>query len=188
MSIKILGGVAKGFSLATPQTTSTRPTSVMLKRKIFDSIQDFSDSIFIDLCAGTGSIGLEAASRNSEKTILVENHPKIINILKQNTISLSKKYNLQNIQVEKKDAINWLKNNIKYLNDLDNVFLFFDPPYEKIRLYEEFFELVTNLKNITIIVEACEQKTMKIEKFESQFGKADKVFKQGTSYFSIFNY
>jgi hypothetical protein len=38
-----------------------------------------------------------------------------------------------------------------------------------------------------IIVEACEQKTMPLKKVQERFGEASKVFKQGTSYFAIYD-
>jgi 16S rRNA (guanine966-N2)-methyltransferase len=60
MALKILQGEAKGLSLVAP-SSGTRPTSVLLRRKVFDAHQDMSDSIFIDCCAGTGAMGLEAS-------------------------------------------------------------------------------------------------------------------------------
>jgi 16S rRNA (guanine966-N2)-methyltransferase len=69
MSIKILGGIAKGTILFLPDEKLTRPTLVLLKRKIFDAIQNFDGKIFIDACAGSGAIGLEAWSRELKKCI-----------------------------------------------------------------------------------------------------------------------
>jgi 16S rRNA (guanine966-N2)-methyltransferase len=187
MSVKILGGVARGFSLATPNTSDTRPTSVMLKRKLFDSIQDFTSCVFVDLCAGSGSIGLEASSRGAEETILIENNPKTIQALKKNCKDIALKYNLKNIKIHKKDYSSWLDSNIDILNSQENVYLFFDPPYELVSLYEKFFEQIKALKSETVvIVEACQQKTMKISTFQEKFGSPKKIFKQGTSYFAIF--
>jgi 16S rRNA (guanine966-N2)-methyltransferase len=186
MSVKILGGVARGFALATPKVSTTRPTSVMLKRKIFDSIQDFSQSIFIDLCAGSGSIGFEAASRGAEKTILVENNFKCLQTLKSNSKMIAQKFSISNIEIVKQDAIAWLRAN-QNLTYPGKVYIFFDPPYELIDLYDAFFDLVKEMKNITVITEACKQKTMKIDEFELKYGEADKIFKQGTSYFAIYH-
>jgi 16S rRNA (guanine966-N2)-methyltransferase len=187
MSVKILGGVARGFSLATPNISSTRPTSVMLKRKLFDSIQNFSSCVFVDLCAGSGSIGLEASSRGAEETILIESNPKTVQVLKKNCKDISEKYNLGSIKVHKKEFSTWLKANTVMLSSLSNVYIFFDPPYEIISLYEQFFDQIKNFNAGTmVIVEACQQKTMKIPDFEQKFGIPKKIFKQGTSYFAIF--
>ena len=74
MSISILGGVAKGAKLATPSSHNTRPTSVLLKRRLFDSHQSFEGIEFYDICAGSGSMGIEAMSRGAEKVIFVESN------------------------------------------------------------------------------------------------------------------
>ena len=67
MTIKIAGGFAKGLTLSYKKkiTPVVRPTASMLKRKFFDSHQDFSDSIFVDCCAGTGQVGFEGLSRGA---------------------------------------------------------------------------------------------------------------------------
>jgi 16S rRNA (guanine966-N2)-methyltransferase len=81
MSIKILGGVAKGFTLVTPSESITRPTSVLLKRRLFDFYQNLNGHYFIDLCAGSGSIGIEAASRGAYPVLLVESNPKAYKVI-----------------------------------------------------------------------------------------------------------
>ena len=72
MTVKILGGVARGFPLALPRSDLTRPTSVLIKRKLFDWRQDLSGHTFIDLCAGSGAMGFEALSRSADKVVLVD--------------------------------------------------------------------------------------------------------------------
>ena len=57
MSIKILGGFARGQVLAVPKTDSIRPTSVMLRRRIYDFFQDLDGFYFLDICAGSGAMG-----------------------------------------------------------------------------------------------------------------------------------
>jgi hypothetical protein len=48
MSVKILGGKARGYPLATPKSDATRPTSIMIRRKIFDWRQHMDDYYFVD--------------------------------------------------------------------------------------------------------------------------------------------
>ena len=75
MPLRILGGKAKGQLLKSPPENSiTRPTSVMLKRKFFDAFQDLGEAHFYDLCAGSGSVGIEAWSRGVKQVELVEKH------------------------------------------------------------------------------------------------------------------
>ncbi len=189
MSIKILGGVARGFSLLPPKSQKTRPTSVLLKRRLFDSIQDFTGSTFIDLCAGTGSMGLEALSRGATRVICVEENKACFQVLKQNAKAIQKYF--ENSQESKCEALcvkfqRWMERELESFKDL-SPFIFFDPPYEDIASYDAFFSGVHKLPyEKTVIVEACEQKTMRLPLFEEKYGKPSKVFKQGTSFFAIY--
>jgi hypothetical protein len=72
MSIQILGGLARGRTLDVPTGNLIRPTSVMLRRRLFDARQDMSSFHFYDLCSGSGSVGIEAWSRGAEALFLNE--------------------------------------------------------------------------------------------------------------------
>src|SRR3990172_5277353 len=93
MSIKILGGIAKGTILFLPNEKLARPTLVLLKRKIFDAAQNFEGSIFIDACAGSGAIGLEAWSRGADRVYLIESDKKVFDCLLKNTEKIEKHFN-----------------------------------------------------------------------------------------------
>ncbi len=189
MSLKILGGIARGFALQQPSSQKTRPTSALLKRKFFDANQDLSDFEFIDLCAGTGSIGLEALSRGSKKVYLVESDKRVFNILKQNKQKLIDKYfNDDELSCDLffGDYKKWLKSHSSILNSSSIVF--FDPPYEKIDEYRKFFKLMAKIDlKVMFIVEACEQKTLRLDAFVAEFGNPDKIYKQGTHFFALYN-
>jgi 16S rRNA (guanine966-N2)-methyltransferase len=194
MSIHILGGMAKGFTLATPPDSITRPTSVLLRRKLFDYYQDLSESIFIDLCAGSGAMGLEAASRGAWLVEFIELNPKAYKVAETNIKLFQNKFKNQQLKLIKFDAIKWLSTALSLVmqsaqeNEM-SVILFFDPPYEEISLYEKFFEQVKSQQfRGIVIVEACRQKTMVQDEFEERFGKADKIYKQGTSFLYLYDY
>jgi len=189
MSIRILGGNAKGFTLSTPDSDQTKPTSVMLRRKLFDANQDLTDWLFIDLCAGTGSMGLEALSRGAKTSVFIEPSLSSYKILKKNLQNFQKKYpDLGKIDSYKMDFQKWLSIHHSTLKKEKNVLFFFDPPYEKLDLYEKFFSILKkfDLKG-RVVVEACEQKTMRIEQFELKYGEGRK-YRQGTSYFIIYDF
>lgn len=188
MSLRILGGVARQFELAAPHLSSTRPTSVMLKRRLFDAIQNFSGTTFVDLCAGSGSIGLEALSRGADEVFLIESHPKVVSVLKKNTSRIKEKFSeLGAVHAISSNAVSWLAKNHSLLQGKE-LFLFFDPPYEDLDLYESFFKLINEVElSARIIVEACEQKTMKLSDFKEKFGEGTKVYQKGTSFFIIYD-
>ena len=179
MSVKVLGGFARGHNIETLKSDITRPTSVMLRRKLFDSHQNLGGVEFWDICAGSGSVGLEALSRGADLVLFNEI------VLKKNLETFEKKYKSSNYHVFKDSFSKLLTKST--LNENSEYILFFDPPYEKLKLYEEFFDIVKNLRfNGLIVVEACTQKTMSIKDFEAKFSKADKIYKQGTSFFALF--
>ncbi len=92
MSINIQGGKAKGLSLALPNPKNARPTSALLKRRFFDSNQDLSGHDFYDICAGSGSIGLEALSRGAKSVTFIELASNNLSVLKKNINSIKQSY------------------------------------------------------------------------------------------------
>ena len=174
MSIKILGGFAKGFPIKSPPEKITRPTSVMLRRKFFDRYQDLSEIHFYDLCAGSGSIGLEAASRGASSVTFVESNKRALFTLEENTKAFSKKYSLESLKVIKQSFLSVLE----AIEFEPNSVVFFDPPYEKLDLYESFFTRIDSLKTkpSLLVVEGCEQKTMPLVDFQKKFPGSFKVF------------
>jgi 16S rRNA (guanine(966)-N(2))-methyltransferase RsmD len=78
--MKISAGVAKGRRTATKKLLSKaskrehlRPTSSKVREALFDILRDsIREAVFIDLYAGTGTVGLEALSRGAKRAIFVE--------------------------------------------------------------------------------------------------------------------
>jgi 16S rRNA (guanine966-N2)-methyltransferase len=153
MSVKILGGAFRGFPLATPKSITTRPTSVLIKRKLFDWRQHLDDCIFVDLCAGSGAMGLEALSRGAQKIFLIDSHRSAFLTLKDNKARLESAFSLgpEMIQVSMVDAKIWVSKELSYqLPESENVVLFLDPPYEEHGLY---LELLSLLKSVNFLGE-----------------------------------
>ena len=81
--VRILGGQAKGRRLLVPP--SARPSPVRLRKALFDFLRNRypTPGRFLDLYAGSGAVGLEAASEGWEAT-LVEKDPEAVRLLKAN--------------------------------------------------------------------------------------------------------
>ena len=59
--------------LVTPQGLDTRPTQDIIKETLFNMIQfDLPGSVFVDICAGSGQMGIEAISRGARKAYFIE--------------------------------------------------------------------------------------------------------------------
>lgn len=189
MSLKILGGTLKGMeikssSLSHKNSVLTRPTSVILRRKLFDANQDLSGIMFIDLCAGTGAMGFEALSRGANSIHLSDISKFNIKLLDENSKNIKKRAPEAKITISTSSFERVLKSAISFENSI----IFFDPPYEQLDLYDKFSKWLKNteLINCRVIIEFCRQKTMKQELFENIFGKPDKSYQQGTSFLSVY--
>jgi 16S rRNA (guanine966-N2)-methyltransferase len=72
---RIVAGVHGGRRLATPDGRGTRPTADRVREALFstiDTLVDLDGARFADLYAGSGAVGLEAASRGAAHVLLVE--------------------------------------------------------------------------------------------------------------------
>lgn len=181
--IKILGGVARGFPLATPRSDSTRPTSVMIRRKLFDWRQDLSGYTFVDLCAGSGAMGFEALSRGADKVLLNDSQRGAFLTLKQNQEQLLKgfKFSPESMVVTSTDAKQWLARELKYqLPDTSDAILYLDPPYEMHDLYLQLLkELAQQQFAGEVWVESDRLKGPKMDQLTGAFHSVIKTVESG---------
>jgi 16S rRNA (guanine(966)-N(2))-methyltransferase RsmD len=89
--LKIIAGKMRGRILKTPHRDElfVRPMLGRVKKSVFDIIRlKIPNSIFVDLFAGTGSVGLEALSRGAKKVVFVESSGASISFIKRNICML----------------------------------------------------------------------------------------------------
>lgn len=82
--MEITGGIAKGMTVKVPSGMEVRPTSVRSRRALFDMLGDLSGKRFCDLFAGSGAVGIEAASRGAAHVLLVEKSPHVLAVVRDN--------------------------------------------------------------------------------------------------------
>jgi len=128
---RIIGGIAGSRTLASPAKI-TRPTSDRIRESIFNRLEALnliSGADVLDLYAGTGALGLEAASRGCRSVVLVEQHKQALGgiITNQRMIkaALQKEALDCDIRAEGKSVAIYLST---YSGMFDLVFI--DPPYE----------------------------------------------------------
>src|SRR5690349_13829996 len=88
---RIIAGVLGGRRLATPSGRGTRPTSDRVREALFSSLAtmlDLDGARVADLYAGSGAVGLEAASRGASWVLLVEADPRVARIARDNVTAL----------------------------------------------------------------------------------------------------
>ena len=120
MSLRILGGSAKGRVLQVPE--SARPSGARIRKSLFDLLAARAPAgrfpLFLDLHGGSGAIGLEAASRGYRVT-LIEKDSRAVKTLEQNARALELRVSVLRGEAEKQ---------LERLGQFDIVFS--DPPYE----------------------------------------------------------
>ena len=87
---RIISGFAGSLTLAVPNT-GTRPTSDRVREAIFSALDArglLEGARVVDLYAGTGSLGLEAASRGAAAVVLVEKGPQAVKACRANAALL----------------------------------------------------------------------------------------------------
>lgn len=84
--MRIISGVYGGRVLKSPPDNRTRPTSDRLRETLFNVIAPRIDdeTRFLDLCAGTGAIGIEALSRGAGFTTFVDRSKKACALIEEN--------------------------------------------------------------------------------------------------------
>ncbi|OGC19711.1 16S rRNA (guanine(966)-N(2))-methyltransferase RsmD [candidate division WOR-1 bacterium RIFOXYB2_FULL_37_13] len=82
--MRIISGSCKGRKLKVPKT-DLRPLSDQAKESLFNILAaDVPDSDFLDLFAGSGSVGIEALSRGARLSIFVEKDKKAVSVIREN--------------------------------------------------------------------------------------------------------
>lgn len=121
--MRIISGRLKGRLMKVPR--HIRPTQDKVRKALFDIIKDIEDLSFLELFAGSGAVGLEAASQGANRVVFVENDPICIGVLKDNLAYLHPSA----CCLFPFDALKAIKKLAKEKKNFDIIFL--DPPYCK---------------------------------------------------------
>ena len=129
--MRIIGGKYKGLKLLPPDGIKIRPTSDRLKESLFSIITSSKYKINIDncnvldICSGTGSLGIEAFSRGAISVCFIDKDHRSINLIYKNISKLNIDIKFENkIKIIKDEATKALKN----INKVFQIVLI-DPPY-----------------------------------------------------------
>jgi 16S rRNA (guanine966-N2)-methyltransferase len=83
--MRIIAGEFKGRTLQAPTWQGLRPTSDRLRETLFNVLAPrLPEAAVLDVCAGTGAIGLEALSRGARLAVFVERDPRAVALIREN--------------------------------------------------------------------------------------------------------
>ena len=84
--VRIIGGQWRGRNLSFPNVEGLRPTPARVRETLFNWLQyDIAASHCLDLYAGSGALGMEAASRGAKRVVQVDNNAQVCRQLKANS-------------------------------------------------------------------------------------------------------
>jgi len=119
--VRIVGGTWRSRVIAFPSVKDLRPTPDRVRETLFNWLgQDLSGKTCLDLFAGSGALGFEAASRGARRVVMVENDPEIFRALVTNRTALD----APSVDLRRADGLQFLAADT---DAYDVVFL--DPPF-----------------------------------------------------------
>jgi 16S rRNA (guanine966-N2)-methyltransferase len=127
--VRIIGGRWKRTRLPVADKPGLRPTPDRVRETLFNWLgQDLAGWRCLDAFAGTGALGLEAASRGAASVLLVEQDPDLVAGLRQ----LKAKLAADAVEIRRADGLSVLQQHAGAALDL----VFLDPPFEA-RLFDK---------------------------------------------------
>jgi len=131
--IRIIAGEYRGRRIAVPDRPGLRPTPDRVRETLFNWLGQSLDGLAcLDLFAGSGALGFEAASRGAARVVMVEQDRAVFDGLKRTREAIG----ATQVQLVLNDAFAWLKKNSEAF---DMVFL--DPPFRQNALPAVFRQL-----------------------------------------------
>jgi 16S rRNA (guanine966-N2)-methyltransferase len=172
--MRVIAGTYKGRNLKSPPSMQVRPTSDRLRETLFNVINPrIQDARFLDLCAGSGAVGIEALSRGAEHATFVDRSRKSCSLIEAN-VKLCRipeeQYEIYQMPADeflRKETTPW---------DI----IFFDPPYKDD--YSKVLTLLGSYGGLVIV-----EHHHKTELPETVGGlRRTRVLKQGDSALSFY--
>lgn len=126
--MRVIAGTYKGRRLKSPPSMQVRPTSDRLRETLFNVIAPRIEGVrFLDLCAGSGAVGIEALSRGALHATFVDRSRKMCGLIESNL-------DLCRIPEEQTEIVNttaedFLKQSRARQTGAWDI-IFFDPPYK----------------------------------------------------------
>jgi 16S rRNA (guanine966-N2)-methyltransferase len=124
--VRIIGGQFKRSPLTVPDWPGLRPTPSRVRETLFNWLgQDLSGWRVLDAFAGTGALGLEAASRGATDVVALEREPKLARQIQANAHKLG----AQGLTVHVADALVWMQGQARQHAQGAFDLIFLDPPF-----------------------------------------------------------
>jgi 16S rRNA (guanine(966)-N(2))-methyltransferase RsmD len=124
--MRVIAGQYKGRRLKTLEGVQVRPTSDRMRETLFNILAPrIEDARFVDICAGSGAVGIEALSRGAAHVTFLEASRRAASVINENLrhCGITNDFKLVN-----RDALDALKYFAREKKQFD--IFYFDPPYD----------------------------------------------------------
>ncbi len=140
---KIISGKYKGKILNIPSKSSTRSSKTIVLESFFNTLQfDIVDATFVEVFAGSGSIGLEALSRGAKKIYFMEKDRDALVVLKKNIAQMEPSV----CEVFAGDSFVNINAVIKSIKTRDEkAYIYIDPPFSVREGMEDIYAKMLSL-------------------------------------------
>ncbi len=120
-SVRVIAGTLRRRLIHFPDLPDLRPTPDRVRVTLFNWLgQDLTGMICLDLFAGSGALGFEAASRGARHVVMVERETAVVRSLQEMAQQLA----IPTVEIVRDDALQFLHRSRAQFN-----VVFLDPPY-----------------------------------------------------------
>jgi len=143
-NMRVIAGKYRGRTLRTLRGSATRPTSDRLRETLFNVLtagnpEALENTVWLDLFAGTGAVGIEALSRGAKQVYFVETSAAAAKVIEQNLQSLGITEGYKILRDDLAGVV-WKLQRQHFVGDV----VFLDPPYGMRSSYEETLTVLAN--------------------------------------------
>jgi 16S rRNA (guanine966-N2)-methyltransferase len=152
-NIQIIAGKHRGKKLYMANKDTTRSSKNILKESVFNTLQfEVVDAIFVEVFAGTGSIGLEALSRGAKFAYFLEKDRDSFKVLQENIKACKEEENSEVILGDSFETIWDVLDKLQ--RNKQKAFFYFDPPFAvrvgNSEIYDKVVDTIARLPKINV--------------------------------------
>ena len=141
--MRVIAGQYRSRPLRSLRGLDVRPTSDRLRETLFNVLtagrpEALAGSVWLDLFAGTGAVGIEALSRGARAVYFVESSPRAAAVIRENlrALGISEGFEIHEREVQR--ALRLLDS-----KEVGPDYVFLDPPYRRRQAYDETLRLLS---------------------------------------------
>jgi len=185
--MRVIAGALRRRTLEAPDGSATRPTSDRLRETLFNVLAPrIEGAHFLDLYAGSGAVGIEAASRGAQRVVLVERSAPALMVLRVNLEKLGLR---GAVRVEAVSVATFLRRGRPGSNSFTFDVVFLDPPYDAMDEYARTLGLLggeaAHLLSANAVVISEHRRKQKLEDRYGLLART-RLLEQGDSVLSFY--